>query len=270
MSGKINKDVNAASKRIQTAVKKDKGIALYLPDVRAVYEQVVADWVNPTKEEIEIVTEKSLTAFREAEETAIIPQPEVMEITKENNPDIWEKLEQEENAITPDQSEPDKASLAPVEQISSGLQPSPEPTNINEDEPEGRLVTTQGYALADTDKKSLIQQQASTLSVELSTSELTTVVGNIADNYASFEDAVQRVKSIILMVLDQRFERASDVLDDTLLTIVNRASGNFQSLNGRASQGFAAIAQELKRVDTDFKSQSSELESSLKQYLLKS
>lgn len=266
----IDKNVNAGSKRIQSAVKKKEGISLYLPDVRAIYEVVVADWEKPTQEEIEVVTGKSLAAFRQAEGNAIIPQPEVTEITKVDNPDIWEKLEPEQSAIAPDQSETDKESLAPVEYTSSGLQLSPEPTNVNDKEPEGGLVTTQGYALADTDKKSLIQQQASTLSVELSTSELTTVVGNIADNYASFEDAVQRIKSIILMVLDQRFEKASDVLDDTLLTIVNRASGNFQSLNGRASQGFAAIAQELKRVDTDFKSQSAQLESSLKQYLLKS
>lgn len=261
--------MNTFAKRIQSRAKR-KGIAVTLPTVREVYQAVVKDLENPTNEEMDIVLDKCLAASIEGEEIAIIPQPEVMEITREDNPDIWEKLEPEESTITSDQTEPDTESLAPVEYTSSELQPSPESTNINESEPEGGLVTTQGYALADTDKKSLIQQQASTLSVELSTSELTVVAGQIADNYTNFEEACQRVKSIILMVLDQRFERASDVLDDTLLTIVNRASGNFQSLNGRASQGFAAIAQELKRVDTDFKSQSSELESSLKQYLLKS
>jgi hypothetical protein len=56
--------------------------------------------------------------------------------------------------------------------------------------------------LPDIDKRSLIHQQASALNVELSTSDLTTIAGHIADNYASFEEAVQRIKSIILMVLD--------------------------------------------------------------------
>jgi len=94
-------------------------------------------------------------------------------------------------------------------------------------------------------------------------------VGNIADNYTSFEEACNRIKAVILLVLDQRFERASDALNDTLLTIVDRAAGNFQSLNGRASQGFTAIAHELNRMNTDFKSSTSKLEDNLKQFLIK-
>jgi len=266
----IDKNVNAGSKRIQSAVKKKEGISLYLPDVRAIYETVVADWEKPTQEEIEMVTQKSLLAFRQAEGTAIIPQPEVREITKESNPDIWEKLEPEQNAIAPDQSETDKESLAPIAQVSEEVQSSPEPTNVNDKEPEGGLVTTQGYALADTDKHSLIQKQVAALSVNLNTTELTAVAGQVADNYTSFEDACQRVKSIILMVLNQRHERATDVLNDTLLTIVNHVAGDFQSLNSQASQGFNLIAEGLKQGNTDFKSQSTELESALKQYLLKS
>jgi hypothetical protein len=266
----IDKNVNAGSKRIQSAVKKKEGISLYLPDVRAIYETVVADWEKPTQEEIEMVTEKSLAAFRQTEETAIIPQPEVMEITKESNLDVWEILEPEENAIAPDQTELDTESLAPVEQVLEEIQPSSESTNIKEGEPEGGLVTTQGYALADTDKHSLIQKQVAALSVNLNTSELTAVAGHVADNYTSFEEACQRIKSIILMVLNQRHERATDVLNDTLLTIVNHVAGDFQSLNSQASQGFNLIAEGLKQGNTDFKSQSAELESALKQYLLKS
>jgi hypothetical protein len=259
--------MNTFAKRIQSRAKR-KDVAVTLPTVREVYKAIVKDLENPTNEEMDIVLEKVIAVSSGSEETAIIPQPDVIDVTQKNNPDIWANLEQKEDVIAPEQTDSDAESLAPVVQTSSDVQPSSEPTKINEDE-SGGLATTKGYALVDTDKRSLIQKQASALSVELNTSELTTVVGSIADNYTSFEDACQQIKSIILMVLDQRFERASDVLDDTLLTIVNRASGNFQSLNGRASQGFAAIAQELKRVDTDFKSKSSELESSLKQYLLK-
>ena len=269
MSGKINKDVNAASKRIQTAVKKDKGIALYLPDVRAVYEQVVKDWVNPTKEEIEMVTEKSLVAFRQAEETAIIPQSEVVEITQESHPDVWEILTPEGNAIASDQEDQEEEALTTANQASSEMEPIEEVNNSSQDESEGALTKAGSFALQETEKRSLIHQQASALNVQLDTSQLTTVAGHLADNYTSFEDACQQIKSVILMVLDQRFERASDVLDDTLLTIVNRAAGNFQSLNGRASQGFTALAQELNRVNTDFKSQSAGVVSDLKKYLLK-
>jgi hypothetical protein len=260
----INKNVNDASKRIQSAVKKKEGISLYLPDVRAIYEVVVKNWEKPTQEEIEMVTEKALAAFHQSEETAIIPQTEVIDITKENNPDVWEALEPEEDVIAPNSTESDTETLAPVEQTDSL-----ESINTNEDESVGGLATTKGYSLADTNKHSLIQKQVAALSVNLSTSELTTVAGQIADNYTSFEEACQRIKSIILMVLNQRHERATDVLNDTLLTIVNHVAGDFQSLNSQASQGFNLIAEGLKQGNTDFKSKSEELESSLKQYLLK-
>ena len=261
--------MNIFAKRLQTRASR-KGIKVSMQQVRDVYQSVVNDLENPTTEEMDLVLAKLESSFQEVGESLAIPEPVITNITNDSHPDIWEILQPEENALASDHTELESENLPTVTPTSSEIEPLVEPTNLEPDELEGALTQTNGFALPDIDKHSLIHRQASALNVELSTSELTTIAGQIADNYASFEDAVQRIKSIILMVLDQRFERASDVLDDTLLTIVNRASGNFQSLNGRASQGFSLIAQQLKRVDSDFKSKSSNLEVSLKQYLLNS
>jgi len=250
-------------KRLQTRASR-KGIKVSLQQVRDSYQAVVKDLDNPSEEEMNIVLSKLESSTQEVSEALTIPDS----VATDSNADVWEILQPEDRAITPDLAEPEAESLTKVVQESSDVQPLVEETHLNHVEPERALTTTGNFALPELDKRSLIQQQASALSVELDTSELTTIAGHIANNYNSFEDACRRIQSVILMVLDQRFERASGVLDDTLLTILNRASSNFQSLNGRASQGFTAIANELKRVDTDFKSKSSALESNLKQYLL--
>jgi hypothetical protein len=263
-------------KRLQTRASR-KGIRVSMQQVRDAYQSVVTDLENPTDEEMEAVLTKLESSSEEGSELVPIPQPEIIEITPESNPDLWEILqppsEPEESAIAVDQAEPETETSNKVVQIPSEesleVQPNEEVTYSDRSEPQRALTKTDSFTLQEPEKRSLIQQQASSLSVELDTAELTTVASNIADNYSSFEDACRNIQSIILMVLDQRFERASGVLDDTLLTILNRASGNFQALNGRASQGFTAIANELQRVDSDFKSQSTKLESNLKQYLLK-
>ena len=254
-------------KRLQTRASR-KGIKVSLQCVRDAYQTVVTDLENPTEEEMNIVLSRLESSTEEVSELILIPEPAITKITEESHPDIWEVLQPPDNAIATDLAEPVTETPNTVVQKCSDVQPLTEETQANYVEPERALTTTSGFALPELDKRSLIQQQASALSVELDTSELTTIAGQIANNYNSFEDACRRIQSVILMVLDQRFERASGVLDDTLLTILNRASGNFQSLNGRASQGFTAIAQELNRVNTDFKSKSSALEQNLKQYLL--
>ncbi|MBW4549180.1 MAG: hypothetical protein KME25_32965 [Symplocastrum torsivum CPER-KK1] len=256
-------------KRLQTRASR-KGIKVSLQQVRDIYQAVVTDLESPTEEEMKIVLSKLELSTQNVCELVAIPEPAITEITEESNADVWELVQPEENTIALDPAEPAEESLAIGVQESSEVLPNEEVTYLDRSEPQRALEKTGGLTLQETDKRSLIQQQASSLSVELDTAELTTVAGHIADNYSSFEDACRRIQSVILMVLDQRFERASGVLDNTLLTILNRASGNFQSLNGRASQGFSAIAQELKRVDTDFKSQSAQLERNLKQYLLNS
>ncbi len=264
----LDKNMNKFAKVIQSRATR-KNVKVKLPEVREVYQVVVSDLGNPTEEEMNIVLEKLLVTFGESEETAIIAQPKVVEITETTHPDVWETLEPEENAIASDQKDQEEEALAITNQASLEIEPIEEVNQSNQDGPEGALAKSEGYALQEIDKHSLIHQQAAALNVQLDTSQLTTVASHVADNYTSFEDACHQIKSVILMVLDQRFERASDVLDDTLLTIVNRAAGNFQSLNGRASQGFTALAQELNRVNTDFKSQSAGAVSDLKKYLLK-
>jgi len=262
--------MNTFIKRLQTRASR-KGIKVSMQQVREVYQTVVKDLENPSDEEMDLVLAKLEEApATEEGELVATSHLDTLEITEESHPDIWEILQPPDNAISSDHTEPESENLPTVAPTSSEIEPLVESTHLEPDEPEAALTQTNGFTLPDIDKRSLIHQQASALNVELSTSDLTTIAGHIADNYASFEEAVQRIKSIILMVLDQRFERASDVLDDTLLTIINRASSNFQSLNGRASQGFSLIAQELKRVDSDFKSKSSKLETSLRQYLLNS
>lgn len=256
-------------KRLQTRASR-KNIKVSLQQVRDAYQTVVSDLENPTEEEMNLVLSQLESSSQEVGELVPIPEPAITEITEESHLDIWEILQPSENAIASDQLEREKESLSTDEQALSEVHPRLEETQPDGVEPARALTTTGGFALPEEDKHSLIHRQASALNVELNTSEITTIAGHIADNYSSFEDACRRIQSVILMVLDQRFERASGVLDNTLLTILNRASGNFQSLNGRASQGFSAIAQELKRVDTDFKSQSAQLEHNLKQYLLNS
>jgi hypothetical protein len=261
--------MNTFVKRLQTRASR-KGIKVSMQQVRDVYQSVVNDLEKPTTEELDLVLAKLESSFQEVDEPIAIPEPAITNITKDSNADIWEILQPPDDAIASDQLEREEESLAMGEQTLSEVHPKVEETQPERVEPARALTTTGGFALPEEDKHSLIHRQASALNVELNTSEITTIAGHIADNYSSFEDACRRIQSVILMVLDQRFERASGVLDNTLLTILNRASGNFQSLNGRASQGFSAIAQELKRVDTDFKSQSAQLERNLKQYLLNS
>lgn len=261
--------MNTFTKRLQTRASR-KGIKVSMQQVREIYQTVVKDLENPSDEEMDLVLAKLEAPVTEDGELVAVSHLDTLEITEQSHPDVWEILQPEDNAIASSHTELESENLPTVAPTSSEIEPLVEPTHLEPDESEAALTKTNGFALPDIDKRSLIHQQASALNVDLSTSELTTIASHIADNYTSFEEAVQRIKSIILMVLDQRFERASDVLDDTLLTIINRASGNFQSLNGRASQGFSLIAQELKRVDSDFKSKSSKLETSLRQYLLNS
>jgi hypothetical protein len=259
--------MNTFTKRLQTRASR-KGIKASMQQVRDAYQTVVSDLDNPTEEEMNLVLTKLESSSQEVGELILIPEPAITEITEDSHPDIWQTLQPEDSAIVPELDKREEESFAKGEQTLSEVHPKVEETQPDRIEPKRALTTTGNFALQEEDKHSLIHQQASSLNVELATSEITTIAGHIANNYTSFEDTCRRIQSLILMVLDQRFERASGVLDNTLVTILNRASGNFQSLNGHASQGFTAIAQELQRVETDFKSKSSALEQNLKQYLL--
>lgn len=90
-------------KRIQTRASR-KGISVSKQQVRDAYQVVVEDWENPTEQEIISVIE-NLEAQTVAVSDLTIPQPEIIEVTPQD--DIWENLEppveqnQAQEAIAP-------------------------------------------------------------------------------------------------------------------------------------------------------------------------
>lgn len=90
-------------KRIQTRASR-KGISVSKQQVRDVYQVVVEDLENPTEQELIAVIENLEAQTTEARDLTI-PQPEIIEVTPQD--DIWENLEppveqnQEQEAIAP-------------------------------------------------------------------------------------------------------------------------------------------------------------------------
>jgi|GEM_PF-1549462 len=97
--------MNTFIKRLQTRASR-KGIKVTMQQCREVYQAVVGDWENPLEEEMNAALEKlepQLNPTPEepttealvvaTEEPIEIEQPQIIEITPENNPDIWETLQ---------------------------------------------------------------------------------------------------------------------------------------------------------------------------------
>lgn len=234
-------------KRIQSQLSR-LGIRASKEQIRVIYQQIVSDFANPTEEERAIVVEK-LSLQSESTELVTVEAPVIADELETVAPSEENTLAQKEALINP---EPEQTT-ALTGSDNSSLSFTPQSSS---------------FALQPSEKQSLIAQQAAALSVALNPSELQTVAAGVADNYTSFEEAVGRIQMIILTVLEQRHLKASETLNDTLLTIVNKASGDFQDLNQKASQGFNLIAQHLGQTNTDFKSQAASIEESLRAFLL--
>lgn len=234
-------------KRIQSQLNR-LNVRASKEQIRAIYQQLVADFANPTDEERAAVVEKLSLQSESSELVTVEVNADELEAIA---PGTEEKILTQETTATNPEPETENPVLTAANNSSS--------------------LTTQassGIALQPSEKQNLIAQQAAALSVNLNSSELQTVAAAVADNYTSFEEACQRIQSIIVTVLEQRHLRAAGVLNDTLLTIVNKASGDFQDLNQKASQGFNLISEHLGQTNTDFKSQAAAIEESLRAFLL--
>jgi len=149
--------MNTFAKRLQTRASR-KGIKLSMQQVRDVYQSVVNDLENPTTEEMDLVLAKLESSFQEIGDPLAIPEPVITNVTNDSNPDIWEILQPNEDAIASDLTEPEEKNLPTVAQESSEVQPIEEATYFDEIEPEGTLTKTDTYTLQEIDKRSIIQQ----------------------------------------------------------------------------------------------------------------
>ncbi|HEY9672224.1 MAG TPA: hypothetical protein V6D11_12320 [Waterburya sp.] len=228
-------------KRIQSQLTR-LGVRLSKDQIREVYREVVGDFANPTDEERALVVEK-LSQVQEVSELATVEAPAI--------------------AVADDKPQ----AIAPVaDECSSAGRVEAEPLPTHDGSSTSTAET--GIILQSPEKQALIVQQASALNVQLDANELQVVTANVADTYSNFEEACRRIKEVLLAVLNQRHDRATGVLNDTLLTIINTASHDFQDLSQKASTGFNLIAEQLGGMNTDFKSRTDQIEASLKQFLL--
>ena len=233
-------------KRIQSRIKRRYGVSIPLPNIRDIFPAMVKNTALPTDEELWQIVDYfnpqnaqqrdfALTTER-SDNVVEMKSPEVSE-------DFLEEIPQPETFDIP------------VEDM-----PCLNPPQENQ--------APKGILLQASQKQALITQQASALSIALDPSELKTVASSIADEYQTFEDAVKEVTALIKTILHQRHLKASNTLREALQDIVGTAQGDMASLSQQASLGFATIATGLQEANTDFKSRTESIKTTLSQFLL--
>jgi hypothetical protein len=235
-------------KRIQSRIKRRYGISIPLPNIRNIFPSIVQNTALPTDEELwQIVdyfnpsnahqpfNDFALTTER-SDNVVEMKSPEVSE-------DFLEEIPQPETFDIPVEDMP---CLNPPQENQA-------PT---------------GILLQASQKQALITQQASALSIALDPSELKTVASSIADEYQTFEDAVKEVTALIKTILHQRHLKASNTLREALQDLVGTAQGDMASLSQQATLGFATLATGLQEANTDFKSRTESIKTTLSQFLL--
>jgi hypothetical protein len=215
-------------KRLQTRASR-KGISVSKSQVREVYTQVVVTPESPTDEEILSVIEQleaqcKAPSYEASGDELTIPQPQITEITPENNPEVWETLQPPTEQPTP-QQEPQQMTPA---------QPTAQPSNST-------LATSSRSDIAQTSSGSLsvtqqqiqeaVEQQFGRENVETKTAILNYVAQDTFSTAQELQTALSKLRQMrldILMKLIADHNQASGNDEDLLKSALLAATANRQ------------------------------------------
>jgi hypothetical protein len=207
-------------KRLQTRASR-KGISVSKSQVREVYCQVVGSPEAPTDEEIMVVIEQLekqyLAPSHEASgEDLSIPQPQITEITPENNPEIWETLQ----PPTPQQEPQEMTPAQPTAQPSTSTLATSSHSGITQ-------ASSGNLAITQEEIQQAVEQQFGKENVETKTAILNYVCKDTFSTAQELQHALAKLRQTkldILLKLINDHNQAASSDEKTLKTALLQAS----------------------------------------------
>jgi plasmid stability protein len=233
-------------KRLQTRASR-KGLSVTKTQVREVYTQVVTQPESPSEEEMAVVIAKLEGQYQAPSYEATpgeleISKPEVVEITPESDPSVWEKLQslveqpqpQEPNKMEPTTPAQDSSTLATTNQ--GGIAPS----------------TPTAVGLTQHEIQQAVEQQFGKENIETKTAILNHVAQDTFATAQELQTALGKLRQMrldILMKLIADHTQASGEDENLLKTALFHASANRQK---ETSDFFDSFENQLIRMRATF------------------
>ena len=215
-------------KRLQTRASR-KGISVSKSQVREVYTQVVVTPESPTDEEILSVIEQLEAQYQAPSHEAsggdlTIPQPQITEITPENNPEVWETLQPPTEQPTPQQEPQEMTPAQPTAQPTDSTLATSSRSTLSQASSANLTITQQQIQEA-------VEQQFGRENVETKTAILNYVAQDTFSTAQELQTALAKLRQMRLDILmkliaDHNSQSSSD--EDLLKSALQAATANRQ------------------------------------------
>lgn len=214
--------LNKVATRIQSRLKR-KGLEVALGKIKDVYLQMVVDANNPTKLEINKVTEHFI-----------------------NNATQLTVITEDVEAMTTNEAAPDEEDL--INSNPETLEEAITPQFSDYDYPE------QPAPLATTTKNELVSTTAQGLGVVLNEAEIEAIATNVNCSSDDLQETLEEIKGAIIAFIKYRIANNSQKIDETLGEIVQVATDGFNANSQQLTEGLRNINEQLTKQSEDFKS----------------
>lgn len=125
---------------------------------------------------------------------------------------------------------------------------------VEEQTPVEEQIEEQKNQLATTTKNELVSQTASSLNIELSTTEIENIATNFNASSDDFTTTLEELKSAILAFIAHKVNANNLMISNTINQIYDTATAGFESNNQHLNNGLNQLNQALNRQSSDFKS----------------
>lgn len=244
------------AKRIQSRLSRT-GLKVSLADIKTRCELMIADIDNPT--EVELLAVQEYFMSNASQLTVINNDVETIEVGQTPVEEQPEPICNLINAIALQMN----ISLSSEDRVAiEGKLSSQSPGDIK-DAIVGYL--RQKNQLATTTKNELVSQAASSLNIELSTTEIENIATNFNSSSDDFTSTLEELKSAILAFIAHKVNVNNQIIANTINQIYDTATAGFESNNQHLNNGLNQLNQALNQQSSDFKSR---LKSTLEKFKL--
>ena len=123
-----------------------------------------------------------------------------------------------------------------------------------EQTPVEEQIEEQKPALATTTKSELVANAASSLNIELSTTEIENIATNFNASSDDFTTTLEELKSAILAFINHKVSTNNQIIANTINEIYETATAGFESNNEHLNDGLNQLNKALNQQSSDFKS----------------
>lgn len=233
------------AKRIQSRLSRT-GLKVSLADIKTRCELMIADIDNPT--EVELLAVQEYFMSNASQLTVINNDVETIEVGQTPVEEQPEPICNLINAIALQMN----ISLSSEDRVTiEGRLSSQSPEDIKD-----AIVNfvRQQQQLATTTKSQLVANAASSLNIELSTTEIENIATNFNASSDDFTSTLEELKSAILAFIAHKVNANNLMISNTINEIYDTATAGFESNNEHLNNGLNQLNKALNQQSSDFKS----------------